>query len=408
MLNLWQWQYQARAEPVLNQENFGLVSSWFQQASEPVREPEELVGEGRSGSQEIVEPTLFITPEFGWLVQQPTPPLPDEQPLEGWNVVNVFPAVGLSDFDWYVQQHDAPQDDESHVPEGGVWSITEPTLFVARALDWLVQHPDPPLDHAPNVAEGWTRSELSSPLSVLLQWYVQYPEPLPDPSILGEGESRNITEPTLFVSQNLGWLVQHEEPIAEQEIVIENWSITENAIVPAVLAKIDWLVQYPGPLPEPKVLDEGAVRFTVEPTIFTSYSIGWYVQQPEPLPDPIHPDEGMSVQVLGFPTGTPTYNSYGVPFLYTASNWTGVVFRFEAYMQATSGIVAGRVWDKTISAAVAGSDLQALAVVTTEFVRKRSSSALSLTNGHEYESQFARIANGIGNVLGAHLVAGAS
>jgi hypothetical protein len=402
---LYRWQYQAKAEPVLKPEDFVHVSTWFRQASEPVWGPERSVDEGWGSSLSITEPTLFVEPPPSWMAQHPVQTEPDEFPAWGASVIDPLPPLPFV-FDWQVQHESPFLGEEQNVQEGAVFSITEPTLFVVQNLSWIVQHPTPPEDDAPNVAEGFhvvTSMEVFA--SQNLGWLFWWPDPLPDDDPTAEGESRSITEPTLFISQNLSWLVQHEEPIPEEPIVIQEWTAT--GFVPIREQNLDWIVQHPDPPLESPGTHEGAIRFLVDPTIFISQSLAWIVQHPEPQPDPLMPDEGASVQVFGFPAGTPTFTVYGAPFLYTAANWANASFYFEVYMRASSGIVQGRLWDKTAAAdvGVSGSTVTGNSLISTSFERTRSASPLTFVDGHEYQSQFARVSGGLGDFLAAHIIA---
>lgn len=96
-----------------------------------------------------------------------------------------------------------------------------------------------------------------------------------------------------------------------------------------------------------------------------------------------------------------TYTSEGEIRLYTAANWTGVSFALETNIRAISGTAYARMWDKTSAAAVSGSDLSTTATVKTRL----RSGALTLTDTHEYESQFAHSVGGSGETWGARPIA---
>lgn len=95
-----------------------------------------------------------------------------------------------------------------------------------------------------------------------------------------------------------------------------------------------------------------------------------------------------------------TWNSYGVPKLYTAANWTGATFYFESYMRAAAGTVNSRAYNETDSIAVTGSEL---ATTSATMIRQRSGT-LTLTDGKVYRSQFALSAASAGEMQGGCLI----
>lgn len=98
----------------------------------------------------------------------------------------------------------------------------------------------------------------------------------------------------------------------------------------------------------------------------------------------------VSVATLG------KYRSFGTPFLYTASNYSGVNFYLEVNVRASSGSARARLFDVTSNLAVAGSEVT---TASSSFVRLRSS-GLSLQDGHEYMLQLGTIGVGVGEIRG--------
>jgi hypothetical protein len=94
-------------------------------------------------------------------------------------------------------------------------------------------------------------------------------------------------------------------------------------------------------------------------------------------------------------------SAVGAPFLFTAANWSGVSWYLEAYLRANGGKVLARLYDVTADAPVANSTITADATVVNTRVR---SSALALTDGHEYRVQFGLQDGGGGAFTGAKLV----
>jgi hypothetical protein len=97
----------------------------------------------------------------------------------------------------------------------------------------------------------------------------------------------------------------------------------------------------------------------------------------------------------------------GSVFLYTAANWGVVSWFVEVTMRSTSAKALARLWDVTAASAVAGSlvlvDAGASGVLLVP-TRVRSS-ALTLTDGHEYRIQYGVQDGGAGAAIGATLIA---
>ena len=96
------------------------------------------------------------------------------------------------------------------------------------------------------------------------------------------------------------------------------------------------------------------------------------------------------------------FSSYGPPFLYTAANWGTVAWYLEVYLKSTSAKALARLYDNTSAAEVASSTITVDGVFT--YARQRSS-ALTLTDGHEYQVQFGNQDQGAGAFTGAKLIA---
>ena len=95
--------------------------------------------------------------------------------------------------------------------------------------------------------------------------------------------------------------------------------------------------------------------------------------------------------LAGAPPGIGLYSSdQGAHRVFTSANWTGGSFVFEVHMRAAVGTAYARLWDRTAGALVASSELS---TTSTTKARVRSG-ALTLTDGHEYEAQFARSTGG--------------
>ena len=92
------------------------------------------------------------------------------------------------------------------------------------------------------------------------------------------------------------------------------------------------------------------------------------------------------------------YTAYGMPFLFTETEWSGGVFTLEVYMRAITGTAYARLFNTSDMVAVTGSDLS---TASAAFVRLRSG-PLALVDAKEYRVQFARDSSG--EFLGAKLV----
>jgi len=367
---LYYWQYQAKAEPVLKPEDFAVgLSLWFVQASEPVWIVESPVAEGRGNSCELLESSVFTVVNLDWLVQHPEPRVDSVVVAEGFAVFgNADVPIVL--YDWIVQ-HPQPLPIPQLVAEGDRTAIVEPTLFTSQNLDWNVQSHNPPRGPEPLVYEGLWSGVLDETLytAVAIDWCVQCPEPQPYLRGVDQGESVSITEPTVhFVSVPFDWIVQHPVP----------------------------------PVDHRPLVAEGDQRNIVEPTSFVVPPFDWYVLLPGPFPGLALFDYGLVVSPLIaiIPTAG-SYADYGVPFLYTSANWAGVVFVFEVYMRASTGVVRTRLYDKTVSAAVSDSEMS---TTSTAFVRLRSP-VLSFTDAHEYVLQLALGSGGLGEAIGGCVIA---
>lgn len=98
-----------------------------------------------------------------------------------------------------------------------------------------------------------------------------------------------------------------------------------------------------------------------------------------------------------------TWTTVGYPFLYTAANWTGAGFYFEAYFKATAGTVSARLLNETASAEVTGSKLD---TASASLVRMRSGNLKDqLVDGASYRSQFGHAGGAAGVYHHAQLIA---
>ena len=97
------------------------------------------------------------------------------------------------------------------------------------------------------------------------------------------------------------------------------------------------------------------------------------------------------------------WSSYGIPFLYTAANWSGATWYLEAYFRSTSAKALCQLYDNTAGAAVANSLLTADGATPTP--SRYRSGVLTLVDGHEYRIQFGNQDQGAGAFLGAQLIA---
>lgn len=96
-----------------------------------------------------------------------------------------------------------------------------------------------------------------------------------------------------------------------------------------------------------------------------------------------------------------SYTSMGDIFLFTSANWTPApTWYLEATMRATSGTARARLFDLTDTAEVADSPVTT-ASATHDRVR---SSAITLTDAHEYEAQFGTTGADSGEARGANLI----
>ena len=162
------------------------------------------------------------------------------------------------------------------------------------------------------------------------------------------------------------------------------------------VAAVNWMSAVVEELPPTLLVDELLGSFD------SSFADSTGVVQWVPGPADVLPPELAAEQQEAWFAANPipaigTYNRYGAWNLYTASLNVGMTYAFEVHMLATAGTVNGRMWDRTASAAVAGSELS---TTSASLVRLRSG-GLTLIDAHEYEAQFALSAGSTGDVLRA-------
>lgn len=96
----------------------------------------------------------------------------------------------------------------------------------------------------------------------------------------------------------------------------------------------------------------------------------------------------------------------GSIFLYTAVNWGAVTWYLEIVARATSAKALFRLYDVTAGAAVSNSviTLNAGSTGVLALPTRNRSSALTLSDGHEYRAQFGVQDGGAGAVISAKLI----
>lgn len=96
-----------------------------------------------------------------------------------------------------------------------------------------------------------------------------------------------------------------------------------------------------------------------------------------------------------------TWALVGVPFTYTSANYVGRTFYFETYYRATSGTAYVRLYDNTDAAEVADSEVS---TASTTAALERST-AITLTDAHEYQTQIGIVGADTGAIRGARVIA---
>ncbi len=194
MLEQHQWQYQARAEPVLDPAKIAENQfTWFQQPSEPVQESPRSVDQGWA-TQNLVQ-NIFDPGDIKWFADYPD--FVDEAPRpvdEGWSALEFAPII-------------------TAVPDPG-------------DVKWFALYPDH-IDEAPRpVDEGWFayefRPELLDPGD--MKWFQQEPDQVEHPRLLDEGFWAGILDESLFpvvVVPDFSWFMQPSEPVLEMPVVAE-------------------------------------------------------------------------------------------------------------------------------------------------------------------------------------------
>ncbi len=83
------------------------------------------------------------------------------------------------------------------------------------------------------------------------------------------------------------------------------------------------------------------------------------------------------------------YAQWGMPFYFNSSNWgSDAKFYLEVFFRSVIGEVFARLFDLTSSVAVADSELS---TDNTSFRRQRTTTALTLTDTHEYRLQLGKV-----------------
>jgi hypothetical protein len=106
------------------------------------------------------------------------------------------------------------------------------------------------------------------------------------------------------------------------------------------------------------------------------------------------------VEVLGVAQTECYTDCLGLPFLFTAAEWSSPAWFFEAYFRASVGTAQARLYDRTDAVAV-GNSIITTASATLTRVR---SAQFALTDGHEYCGQFGVVTGGTGHGLGFRLI----
>jgi hypothetical protein len=148
----------------------------------------------------VVEPSLAVSQELGWLVQRVDAP-PRRYPTSVLFSINVDPIPTPEDrtIEWFVQHHAVPPRPKLRE---SLWAIAllEPSIVVSQNLGWIVQHPSAP----PNPKTAWREGAFDRPV-----------------------------EPSLTETQNLDWLQQHPEPMRRIRVATSTlpgrWSFTIEA-----------------------------------------------------------------------------------------------------------------------------------------------------------------------------------
>lgn len=94
-----------------------------------------------------------------------------------------------------------------------------------------------------------------------------------------------------------------------------------------------------------------------------------------------------------------TPSAIGMPFLFTAANWTNGEFKLIAYLRSTIGQVYVDLYDLTAAMTVTGSVL----TVSSTALNTYESSALTLEDGHVYILRTYKDTGAQGVIVGASI-----
>ncbi len=148
------------------------------QSPGPVFTPDAAIPFDWSG---VLEPTLFVPQNLGWIVVHPPPPNAVERPVDeggltyaSYEEITVVPVPDIP-----LMQSPGPV----FLPDSAIpvdWSgVLEPSLFVPQNLSWIVQHPTPVIFPDP-VEPGAFVFSFEIPVVVVpdFAWFVQASEPV--------------------------------------------------------------------------------------------------------------------------------------------------------------------------------------------------------------------------------------
>ena len=250
------------------------MDSWFRPASEPLFIKESLVNEGLWVG--VLEPTLFIVPEFPDWWQQTNEPVRVKPTLvnEGWFALDyneIIVAVPVPAMDSWFRPASEPTLPLEPLNTGSYVSTLEPTLFVVPEFDWEQPTNEPiiPLKQPQPFVFDFPWETILA-IEVIFDWWVQANEPIIQKQFLILDTSIDVFEQSIIADSKFpDWFVLAQTPIIPLPV---NLGYEVKPLEPTlfVIPTLDtWFKQAEEPtLPRQPLVNEGIWVGVLEPSLF--------------------------------------------------------------------------------------------------------------------------------------------
>lgn len=329
----------------------------------------------------VIAPELYVTVDLDWIPESNHPPRGPQFPTVAYQPMPIDPGgfTGLfQDIDWLVETNRPVFPRKTPIYAPAERHVIEQELFLPFVQDWL-RETSRPIFMPPQPTRFDVPFVVDDDIAIVkaIDWYRLIEQPLFDAGRRTLYEVPFVVEPTAVTEQNLDWLQQTNVPIFRAGIPIHIWvpGQFEPADYPsAVDLDIDWLVETNQP---PDAAARNHALYGVDATNEAIWvgAVTWTIPDREP----------------------------GDTFLYTAMNWRRVEFWFEVKFRALAGKAYARVLDLTTGAPV---PFSVLSTTSSTYVRVRTATTITLTDGDEYITQVGAIltGGGVGDIRAAKLI----